>query len=421
MIVEFSVENYRSIAERQTLSFVASKHRSDAAGAPAIEHDGFPHKLLTSVVVYGANASGKSNLLHAFHDFRERIRLSATETRHEIEPFRLGTSHRPTRFEITFLREGVRYQYGFALNEDLVEEEWLLAYPSRSAQLWFERGAAKEPRFGGHLKGEKRRIYTLTRPDALYLSVAAQLNHEQLGAVHRWLLDNLQVVQAQYTSAVSTAEVMSGDPELSAALTRMLKVADLGIDHVVIRHHENMPEASSRAGHEPRSVIEAGKDSYLEVRTAHRRDDGSYVEFDLFAQESAGTIRYFAMLAPLLGKLGKGGLLAVDELDDHLHPLLVRTIISWFHDPKLNTAGAQLLFNTHDTTLLDPALFRRDQVWFTEKDRTGRTKLYSLLEFSPRKKEALQKGYLEGRYGAIPFLGELRFEHASPGEAEAAE
>lgn len=411
MIVEFSVENYRSIAEKQTLSFVASKHKSDAEGTPAVEEAGFPHKLLTSVVIYGANASGKSNLLRALNSFVLRIARSATRSDHDIESFRLdpALARKPTRFEITFLRGGVRYQYGFALDSEKVHDEWLLVYPTRTPQLWFERSAGRSPKFGPQLKGEKRRIYQLTRPDALYLSVAAQFNHEQLGSFHKWLLDHIIVLQARYVSPIVTAEMVASGPEGAAAVAEMLKVADFGIGGVIARRHQSISKNEARTIDTPKYLFPAGNDEYFEVRTSHCREDGSIVNFDLFSDESDGTYRYFSILAPLFQCLSRGGLISVDELDDSLHPALVRRIISWFHHTKMNATSAQLLFNTHDTTLLDTTLFRRDQIWFTEKDTAGKTKLYSLLDFSPRRTESLQKGYLEGRYGAIPFLGDPKF------------
>lgn len=423
MLVEFSVENYRSIAEKQTLSFVASKQRSDAEGAPAVEHPGFPHRLLTSAVVYGPNASGKSNLFRALMSFKNAIRDSAVPagriSSNGFEPFRLDieAANRPTTFELIFIRNGIRHQYGFAVDMEKIVDEWLIVVASRSPQLLFQRTSGAAPKFGKHLRGEKRRIHELTRPDALYLSVAAQLNHEQLGAIHKWLLDHVMVIQAKFVSAALTAELAS-DSSDADAVASMLKVADLGIEKVLVRRHEKPPEQSRQSEADPKTLVRAKGDDYLEVLTQHRRSDGSLVNFDLMADESDGTFRYFTILAPLFHCLGRGGAIAVDELDDSLHPLLVRRIVSWFHDPQVNKLGAQLLFNTHDTTLLDPSLFRRDQILFTEKDQHGKTRLYSLLEFSPRKTEALQKGYLEGRYGAIPFLGELRFETRPDNERE---
>jgi len=138
----------------------------------------------------------------------------------------------------------------------------------------------------------------------------------------------------------------------------------------------------------------------------HSRNDGTLVSFNL-DDESAGTQQYLALGLPILSALQNGHVLLVDELNNSLHPLLVRKILDLFHDPSINTKGAQLIFNTHDTTLLNLSIFRRDQIWFVEKDRCGVAHMYSLLEFSPRKGEALEKGYLQGRYGAIPFLGSI--------------
>ncbi|MEO5728545.1 MAG: AAA family ATPase, partial [Byssovorax sp.] len=170
MLIDFSVENYRSIADKQTLSLVASKHRSDAKGQAAVECSGFKHQLLTSAVIYGANGSGKSNILRALNDFQQLVTHSSGNRRHNVQPYLLdpALAETPTRFEVSFLLEGVRFQYGFSVDSDRVYEEWLLAYPRRTTQVWFDRrwnGTNHEIQFGSHLKGEKTRVHAITRAD----------------------------------------------------------------------------------------------------------------------------------------------------------------------------------------------------------------------------------------------------------------
>lgn len=426
MLIEFSIENYRSIADKQTISFVASKHRSDAQGDATFAAEGLrSQKLLTSAVVYGANASGKTNLIRALSEFCIHIWNSAKDSTHEIQPFRLDAewAKKPSRFELIFLVGGVRYQYGFSLDSTRIHDEWLIAHPRRTPQLWFQRqlnGDKSEIQFGSGLKGEKSRIFTATRPDALFLSVAAQLNQEQLIPIHQALTRRIKVRQAHHIGVAHTAQMIENMPtDVHQSVTTMLGTADLGIRDVVVRRHkldmlnasDNKPSDKS----ESRVYFAARvKGEVYEIQTAHKRSDGESVLFE-FADESQGTIQYFGLLAPIMSCLGQGNVLAVDELDESLHPLLIRKIIGLFNDPKTNPKGAQLIFNTHDTTLLDPELFRRDQIWFVEKEPPGKSRFFSLLDFSPRRHEALQKGYLEGRYGAIPFLGDFSFPevHAS--------
>ena len=424
MLIDFSVENYRSIADKQTISFVASEHRSDAEGQAVVACEGLrSQKLLTSAVIYGANASGKSNLLRALGEFALRVRSSATPGPHEIRPFLLDAAwaKRPTLFEFSFMMAGVRYEYGFSLDAERIIEEWLIAHPRRTPQVWFERrmkGKRQEVRFGPSLKGEKARIYEMTRPDALFLSVAAQFNHKQLTPIADWIR-RIIVMQASFISPEHTVNVSEISDSHKDTVRKFLRAADVGIEGFSVRRHAPVRDAASSVGFgHVKSSRKEGE--LLEITMEHKGADGERIAFNLF-EESQGTGRYFSLLGPIVLVLRYGGMFVVDELDDSLHPLLVREIIRLFHDPKRNKSKAQLLFNTHDTTLLDPHLFRRDQVWFSEKDAGGKTRLYSLLDFSPRKNESLQNGYLQGRYGAVPYLGHFAFADAASPEGEGEE
>ena len=422
MLIDFSVENYRSIADKQTLSMVASKHRSDAEGQAAVQCAGFKHELLTSAVIYGANASGKSNILRALNEFRCLVGNSAVDEHNGSEPHLLDPklAKAPTRFEASFVLDGVRYQYGFSIDSERVHEEWLLAYPRRTAQVWFDRkwnGTKHEVQFSSHLKGEKTRIHAMTRANSLFLSVAVKFNQTQLEPIFNWITTDLCVRQAKFISSLATALQVEAGGDSAELVKRFLGVADLGIERVLVHKHNKLPTATENDNLRAGSMLpvrqsehKTNEGEFLEIQTEHTRTNGKKILFDMLYSESDGTSRYFSLIAPLVSALRSGGIFAVDELDDSLHPLLVREIVRAFHDPSVNKNKAQLIFNTHDTTLLDPALFRRDQIWFTQKDSSGKTKLYPLIEFSPRKNEALQKGYLEGRYGAIPFLGHFAFE-----------
>lgn len=342
----------------------------------------------------------------------------------DVTPFALcrDSQRAATTLEATFLLDDVRYQYGFSVNAKHVEEEWLIAYPQRSARRLFQRSTDSdgktEIKFSSFLKGEKHRLKELTRPNALFLSVAANLNHLQLTSIFEWVRYKLRVITPGFNPGSQpgltsyTASRCAEDPDFRHWLVGLLQAADLGIQEINAR-----PAKPDDMGI-PGTILPAAREAFVEaiernsihvVKTVHKvPSTGQEAEFDM-DEESAGTRRLFELLGPWHDVLEKGYTLFVDELDASMHPLMVRKLIQSFHDPEINRNDAQLVFTTHDTSLLSPANFRRDQVWFTEKDAEGATRLYSLEDYRPRKDEALEKGYLAGRYGAIPYLAELQF------------
>lgn len=439
MLIEFSVENYRSFQERQTFSMVAS---DDIA---TLENNTFPTpnykdlRLLTSAAIYGANASGKSNLLLAMHAMKTFVVNSAsrmqTGDRFPIEPFRLNTESekKPTIFEIIFIQEGIRYEYGIALNKERVYEEWLIAFPSQRQQTWFSRKyLADNPDlktddgyewyFGRGLKGEKERIKRFVRGNSLFLSHAAQNNHPQLTEVFEWFQKFLNIIDYQYSGKNFTMTKCQDDT-FRQQVVKILNESDIGISDIKINQKNVLLlEAKPGTGKSytilslmellqntdtlekyDKDTINTKDSNNFEVVTLHKQNDSEQeVQFDL-NQESQGTQRLFEISGLWLDVLQQGQILIVDEIDRSLHPVLSKALIKIFHNPEINKKNAQLIFTTHDTTLLDEEILRQDQIWFTEKDNSM-TKLYSLLEFRPRKDESLQKGYLLGRYGAIPFI-----------------
>ena len=435
MLIEFRFKNFKSFQDDQVLSMVAGSDKSLPDNVITDKALG-KRKLVRSAVLYGANASGKSNLVDAL-DFVQRFVKGSAERKQGAEIpvhlFRLGKSddESPAEFEISFIHQGVRYQYGFSVDRKRVHEEWLIAYPKGLPQKWFERSPSldsleSEWYFGPQLKGEKKRLVSVTRPDVLFLSVAATFDHKQLSEVYRWFSYYLRVIQYDPAFALSfeqlTARGVAEDKDFKTLMQNLLQLADLGIADLSVEKTP-LTEASLPFG----VFSEKFRSSLLEwenfdVQIWHRARDrtGSGVSFSL-EDESLGTRRLFAMGYPWLHTLGEGFTLVIDELDTSLHPVLVRNLVDSFHNLDLNSQNAQLVFNTHDTTLLDSSLFRRDQVWFVEKDNAGASHLYPLLEFSPRKNEALAKGYLQGRYGALPFIegfakGLLTGRDASDGE-----
>lgn len=356
------------------------------------------------VGVFGANASGKSNVLTAIRAMRNAVRNSVAKwaSREGVprEPFALDSKcqDETTLFEVDLLlgQSPVRYTYGFELSDERVEAEWLHAYPNGRKQVWFDReagrGAAKEFNFPGDgLKGDKERLIGVTRPNALFLTVAASFNHPQLSAVHRWFIDNFWLVTSRddmdrrsaYTRRLITDSRRATD--YRTQIEALLSVADLGI--VGLQVDQTLPADQ-------------------QVRLLHESGSGEPIPLDFTRQESLGTFAWFAFLGPVLQVLREGSVLLADELDSSLHPVLAAEVIRLFADPSANPRGAQLLFTTHDATLLGNTMAERpldrDQVWITIKRRTGETDLYPLIDARPRKDENLERGYLRGRYGGVP-------------------
>ncbi|MDR1462687.1 MAG: ATP-binding protein [Azoarcus sp.] len=415
MLVEFRVRNFRSLRDEQVLSLVASKDKTLAethtlaTGLTAVPG------LLKSAAIYGANASGKSNLIKALQHIRGIVLESAALPREQafvVQPFRLDaeSDKQPTDVEITFILNGIRYQYGFAMTQQRIVSEHLLVYKAFKPQRWFERHF-DEARgkdiydFGPGLKGAKNVWEGATRSNALFLSTAVQLNSEALRPVFDWFANGLVIVNelAQINPRFSIQ--MLKQPEGHKQICDFLNAADTSIadiDVVTRRALEQTSHFDLRAG---KTEVRTEEVEQHELRFSHITGQGEAV-FGLM-DESSGTRKLLDLAGPVLDMLHKGVTLVIDELDTSLHTLLVRELLRLFHCPETNTGGAQLIFTTHDTSLLDaPGLFRRDQIWLVEKDAQQASTLVALSEFSPRKNEALERGYLMGRYGGVPLLSD---------------
>jgi AAA15 family ATPase/GTPase len=412
MLLEFRVSNFRSFAREASFSLLASgddhllASNTRPTGLRALP------RALASAVIYGANASGKSNLLAALQYMRGVVMESAAlkpEQAYNVQPFRLddATAGAPTLFETTILLDGVRYQYGFEMTTRRIMAEWLLVYKTHRPQTWFDRRYdpatdTETFEFSSHFAGQKKVWQDSTRPNALFLSIAVQLNSEQLLPLHHWFAEQLVVLpNGGSISHAFTTRLIREDEGRHAVLS-MLSAADIAIADVRTVHTKSMQRMIKFDLKEESAEAEEAKE--VEVLEPRFRHQGAIsAEFTL-ADESQGTQKLFALAGPLLDIMKEGKLLVIDELDRSLHPLLVRQIVETFQNPDLNRKGAQLVFTTHDTSLLDNTLLRRDQIWLTEKGVDQASRLIPLTEFSPRKSEALERGYLTGRYGGIPIL-----------------
>jgi len=423
MLIEFSVTNYRSFLPAQSLTLTANTATELQEENSFVSPVSNLPRLLRSTVVYGPNAAGKSNLIHAIAFMKRFILSSAKESQEgekiDATPFLFNrqSSRGPSEFEVLFIQDGIRYQYGFAVNSERVTGEWLFAYPESRAQKWFERNYDSETQkdiwyFGPKFTGLRKIWQEATRSNALFLSTAIQLNNEQLKPVFNWFDRKLRVItQGENISpGFSTSECEK--EEKKKKILKFMNAADPSITDISLEKKDfsmdHLPPDMPQSIKEEIAKDLKGK-KLTELFFKHPSSDNDEKVSLEFEEESAGTRKLFAMAGPWLDVLDKGLVLFVDELDTSLHPLLVRFLLNLLHNSEVNRHNAQLVFTTHDTTVLDQALVRRDQVWFVEKDAENATSLYPLSDYKPRKGEALQKGYLYGRYGALPFPGELRF------------
>ena len=422
MLIEFSVTNFKSIQTTQTLSLVASPATElQEQNCFTTSEKGMPW-LLRSIAIYGPNASGKSNFLEAM-DFMESFVTESSKDGQEgeqieVNPFLFNTVNRdePSVFEVLFLQEEVRYQYGFAVNHTRVTHEWLIAYPEGRPQRWFEReyDAASNKEswyFGSKFKGHKAIFQETTRANALFLSTAVQLNNEQLKPIYNWFHQKLRTIGVGGLAPTYSASMCKTEAGRRKIL-ELLNAADLSISDLKVEMKKfDLNDLPSDMPEPFREVIHKELDGkeMPEVKFLHRVEGSEELVALDSDDESVGTRKLFALAGPWLNVLENGYVLFADELNNSMHPLMVRFLISLINNPQINRKNAQLIFSTHDTSVLDNDLFRRDQIWFTEKDNNNATKLYPLSDFTPRKGEALEKGYQNGRYGALPYIGELRF------------
>jgi predicted ATPase len=419
MLIEFRVTNFRSFRETQTLSMVAgpfAEHSQTNAFSSGLKGFG---PFLRSAVIYGPNAAGKTNLLRALQFVQSLVVNSATVTslvQNPFSPFKFSAATRnaPSEFQITFAQDEVRYQYGFAIGPERVEKEWLIEYVHPRGRTMFERTYDKAKKryqwnFSSFLKGQRSVWRDSTRPDALFLSTAIQLNSTQLRPIFEWFQKRLIVVVGVTTLNPTLTLKMLDEPGGKQRLLPFLREADLDITDLEVRREPIPAGAIFVPGSQILEQLPGSPTlNVVRVTFSHRSDDDkAHVGLDL-AEESSGTQVLFRSAGAWLNVFANGEVLLFDEIDTSLHPLLVRFLIQRFHSKRTNSNNAQLIFSTHNTSLLDQELFRRDQIWFAEKERDGASRLYPLTDFKPRNDEVLERWYMRGRYGALPILDEIQ-------------
>ncbi|MCY3785337.1 MAG: ATP-binding protein [bacterium] len=420
-LLEFRARNVRSFRGDVSLSLESTAvSEPDCVREVPWRMGGTRLSVLAAAGVFGANASGKTNLLGALEDMRMHVVHSF---RHGTpgggvprSPFLLDERSKaePSRYEVDLVLNGVLHRYRFSLDDDRVVEESASWYPNGRAVRLFERGLA-EVTLGSTHRAKGRAAIGILRPNALFLSAAAQVDHPALLPLYRWFAENLLVIdgESRQSGTMFTAALLD-NAVLRDPVIRLMRAADLGI--TAARMVELDPAMQERVQRVAR-ILGGEEDTQVPgdsvefepfgaMRFTHRGRDGE-VELDE-SEESRGTLAWFALLGPILRALADGSVLLVDELDSSLHPTLVRALLELFQEPESNPRHAQIIFNAHDVTVLgdsrSPRLLGRDQIWFTEKSNDGSTRLYPLTDFDPRKQESVGKRFLEGHYGGKPIL-----------------
>ncbi|MGZ3143107.1 AAA family ATPase [Lentzea chajnantorensis] len=409
MLRSFRLGNHRSFRDERELLLM-----------PAYSKD---RDVLPVAAIYGANASGKSNLLDGLKFMSDAVRHSFASWPEERgvprQPFKLGGSvDRPSVYVVELIESGIRYTYGFELDDERVREEWLYSYPEKRKRLVFER-IGGEIKFGtsiaeGAAKAEVLR--ELLRPNSLFLSLGVALSLEAVLPVHRWFTGKLvfrNEAHARFNHSVIWRFLQS-NAKLADQLVSLLRIADLGItgieynrahqadeDHAVAELARGMDADLPADRLRELAQFLLGRDE--RVQLTHGTDSSP---FDI-DEESAGTLSWLMMLPAVLLTLRDSGTLIIDEIDASLHPRLTAALVGLFRDSEANQNGAQLVFTTHDASLLSPVLgdevLTREDVWFVDKDSEGVSDLYPLTDFKPRKEgENLERRYLGGSYGAVP-------------------
>ena len=405
MLINFKVGNYRSIKEPVTLSMeaVGIHELEDTNTFVALKKE----RLLKSNVIYGANASGKSNLVRAVSFMRYCLETMSTKLKPEeaipIEPFLLSksTATEPSFFEVEFIEKEKRYRYGFTLDANKIHAEWLFLTSGKEFPLFIrenENLTTVSPQFeeGKTWTKMTKKTNLRLRSNALFISSLGQLFEgapdKELHShnVREWFTKVL-IIPGLFDEEAKglTIKALREHNSFAELLNDFIPKLDLGINKIAPVFKED-----NESGFE------------YQIQTEHLTEDNEKIFLDMEHNESEGTNKIFSISSLLLGVLAQGSILFFDEFDARLHPLLTRRLLELFHGT--NTRNAQLVVVSHDTNLLSPKLLRRDQIWFAEKEKNGATKLTSLAEFKKiRKGESYERNYIDGRYGAIPYLGDF--------------
>ncbi|MGL1931743.1 MAG: ATP-binding protein [Desulfotalea sp.] len=422
MIIQFTIKNHKSIKEEQVFSMVAIKPKQQNK----VHENNFfaplapkPLKLARTAAIFGRNAAGKSNLIDAF-EFMKHIVLNSNRFQpgEQIScyPFLFDDFSWVTdsEYEIEFIAQGIRYQFGFTCHDGIITEEWLLAWPKGSQQLWYERffddNDQEDYKFGTNFKGSKTLWKDSTGPSTLFLSRAAEHNSEQLKPVFDWFKKLIILGHRSEFSPGMTADFCKSEENKNKTLD-FFKKLDLPI-HNVTTKEEKIDEKTQKelqtligkfSNNQQQASLPSIPTKLKKIAITHfNPKNGKEYSLNL-DEESEGTKKLFSYAKPIIEAMQDGLVFIIDEMSNSLHANLSKAIIQIFNSPK-NYANSQLIFSTHDTSMLSTKLLRRDQIWFIDKNDEEASYLTPLTDYKPRSEEALEKNYLAGKYGSVPYV-----------------
>jgi len=424
LLLQFSVNNYKSIKDTVTFSMATSS--KDEGNSFKIGK----YELLKSAIIYGANASGKSNFLKAMA-FMGKIVLNknkviqSTDTLEHF-PFRLNTDtqNSSSTFEIVCFINNIKYRYGFEIDDTTVYAEWLYASEiGKEAKLFYrdieEDSYINPNKFKEGFKFfNKKDLKIDISKNQLFIWKCDQNDGEVAKSILNWF-DKFNLIDGmEHDGYIGYAIEQMQNEDFKNEIVNLVKTADIGIDDILLNEEkvpDNFLDSIPFTDEYKENLRKKMGNTIPLLNTYHTQYDKNNNEvgkiiFELDEEESKGTRKFFKMSAPILNTLREGKVLIIDELDASLHPMLTKHLIKLFHNEKINTKNAQLIFATHDTNMLTPTMFRRDQIWLTEKDKYGATDIYSLAQLKDViKNENFEKQYIQGKYGAIPYLGKFEF------------
>lgn len=425
MLVQFSVRNFKSIADTQTISMVASTGASRRERVSLRTENSFSPYLLRSAVVFGPNASGKSSLIEAVYFFKQFVLGSARSmTKGEeisLSPNQFVTELKgaSSEFEITFIVDGTLYQYGFSATNERVVGEWMFTRsktPRSKMVTLFQREYDDSKNMDvwyfneGQVRGEKEIWKSSTRSNALFLSTAVQLNSDLFTKPFTWIQRHLQVIESPDRIHPSFTAKMLLSEKNKDMIQKFMKASGLDIAGFKIQEGEiELPENLNEVFTVKvrKTLIENLKlEKTHKIEATHIDDKGDEVDL-LLSQESGGSQVIFSLAGPILDVLEDGDTLFVDELNNSLHPAALKFLVSLFHDPQINKNRAQLIFTSHDASIISNQFMHKSQIWFMDKSNGVNSRLYPLSDFKVRDVDAFQRAYLGGKFGALPNIGRL--------------
>ncbi len=423
MIIDFTVKNYLSIKEEAVLSFLSNTNDKDNNNTYSVDNG--KYHVYPFSAIYGANASGKSNLIKAILDFSMFIvnshRLDVDKPIPCYKPFRLDKSslNAPTSFAIEFVVNKIRYHYSVEFDKNKVLKEDLFFYPEGKKSVYFSR-KNNEIKYGTKFSGERKSIESFLLRNRLFLSVLSNSTNDILKSVYLFFRETINIHVRMDSSNnllhLSTVKLREKDKDFKEFLLKILRASDINVEKIELFENQKINKKFDGLPDKLRQRV--ADDLKYEPFIGHpvfnhevKTDELEF--FNLNSEESTGTIKMYEISAYVVNALKSGNVLIIDEFNSGLHPLLSKLIVELFINPEINKNHAQLLVATHDVCVLDAKILNREQIWFSDKDKFGATQLYSLDEFDKnfvRNKSKYSEKYLDGRFMALPAvnLNELK-------------